>query len=251
MKTQRSLKSVAVAAALAVLLPAVSTAGFLDAFKGMLGGSGGGGGAALSQATIADGLREALRVGTERVVAQLGKPGGFSADPSVHIPLPGVLANVQSSLAMVGASGMADKLEAKLNSAAEAAMPEAREVFWQAISQMTLDDAMAIYNGPEDSATSYFRGKMTPELAQRMAPIVRQSLSEVGAVATFDSMMQKYQAIPLVPKVDTDLTGYVVDKALDGTFHYVALEEAAIRQDPAARTTELLRKVFGSEAAVR
>ena len=158
---------------------------------------------------------------------------------------------MQSSLAMVGASGMADKLEAKLNSAAEADMPEAREVFWQAISQMTLDDAMAIYNGPEDSATSYFRGKMTPELAQRMAPIVRQSLSEVGAVATFDSMMQKYQAIPLVPKVDTDLTGYVVDKALDGTFHYVALEEAAIRQDPTARTTEFLRRVFGSEAAVR
>ncbi|RMF19715.1 MAG: DUF4197 domain-containing protein [Deltaproteobacteria bacterium] len=221
-------------------------AGFFDALRGILRPSPWGGASGLTQQTIADGIREALRVGTDHVVARLGRPGGFASDPVAHIPLPGALATVQNALARIGMSGIADDLEARLNSAAEAALPEARAVFWKTISEMTLDDVMAIYRGPEDAATRYFEEKMTPELTSRMKPIVQDKLSQVGAVATFDTMMARYRALPLAPPVDADLSEYVVGKALDGTFHYVAEEEAAIRRDPAARTTDLLKKVFGT-----
>jgi hypothetical protein len=195
---------------------------------------------------IAAGLREALKVGSERVVQQVGARDGFNADPQIHIPLPGALQDVQSMLQKIGMAGLADDLELKLNRGAEAAAPEAKALFWQAISEMTLDDAKEIYNGPDDAATQYFKAKMSPPLAERMSPIVDSSLSEVGAVRSYDDMMARYETIPFVPDVKADLTGYVVEKALAGIFFYIAKEEAAIRNDPAARTTELLKKVFGA-----
>ena len=201
---------------------------------------------ALGSDEIAAGLREALKVGSERVVRQVGAPDGFNADPEIHIPLPGALEDVQTMLRKIGMAGLADDLELKLNRGAEAAAPEAKALFWQAISDMTLDDAKKIYNGPDDAATQYFKAKMSPPLAERMSPIVDSSLSEVGAVRAYDDMMAQYDAIPFVPDVKADLTGYVVQKALDGIFFYIAKEEAAIRNDPAARTTELLKKVFGA-----
>ena len=112
---------------------------------------------------------------------------------------------------------------------------------------MTLEDVREIYEGPDDAATQYFKGKMTKPLTKRMKPIVDKSLSEVGAVQSYDTMMSRYKAIPLVPDVKANLTNYVVRKGLDGIFYYVAEEEAAIRNNPAARTTELLKKVFGAE----
>jgi hypothetical protein len=195
---------------------------------------------------IAAGLREALKVGSERVVRQVGARDGFNADPEIHIPLPGALKDVQSMLRNVGMAGLADDLELKLNRGAEAAAPEAKSLFWRAIGEMTLDDAKKIYNGPDDAATQYFKGKMSSPLTKRMSPIVESSLSEVGAIRAYDDMMVRYEAIPFVPDVKADLTGYVVQKALDGIFFYIAKEEAAIRNDPAARTTELLKKVFGA-----
>ena len=204
------------------------------------------GAAGLGSDEIAAGLREALKVGSERVVRQVGARDGFNADPQIHIPLPGALKDVQSMLRKVGLAGLADDLELKLNRGAEAAAPEAKALFWRAISEMTLDDAKRIYDGPDDAATQYFKGKMSPPLAERMRPIVDSSLSEVGAVRSYDNMMARYEAIPFVPDVKADLTGYVVQKALDGIFFYIAKEEAAIRNDPAARTTELLKKVFGA-----
>ena len=209
--------------------------------KDLLGGAGG----ALSGEEIADGLREALKVGSERVVAQVGRLDGFNADPAIHIPLPGRLQKVQKALKTVGFSGLADDLETRLNRAAEAAAPEAKALFLQAIGQLTLDDAKRIYDGPDDAATRFFQSKMTAPLSQRMEPIVDRSLAEVGAIKSYDAMIAQYKAIPFVPDVKSDLRGYVVEQALDGIFHYVAEEEAAIRQDPAARTTALLKKVFG------
>lgn len=200
----------------------------------------------LTDAEIGSGLREALKVGTERVVAQVGALDGFNSDPKIHIPLPGALKDAQSALRKVGYSQLADDLELKLNRAAETAAPEAKALFWQAISEMTLEDARGILNGPEDSATRYFQGKMTKPLTGRFTPIVQDSLSQVGAVRAYDQMMGQYKAIPFVPDVKADLTSYVVEKAMDGIFLYVAQEEAAIRRDPAKRTTELLQKVFGS-----
>jgi hypothetical protein len=242
------LIAVAILLSLAASQGAVGQGSLFDKAKETLGDYGKSllGPESLSSDEIAAGLREALKVGSERVVQQVGAHDGFNTDPEIHIPLPGALRDVQSMLDRVGMASLADDLELKLNRAAEAAAPEAKALFWQAISEMTLKDVKQIYEGPNDAATQYFKDKMSPTLATRMTPIVDDSLSEVGAIRSYETMMDSYKAIPFVPDVKADLTDYVVDKALDGIFYYVAKEEAAIRQDPAARTTELLRKVFGA-----
>jgi hypothetical protein len=199
---------------------------------------------ALPMTDVVAGLKEALTVGSGNVVQKLGQTDGFYKDPQVRIPLPGTLARVKSALDKVGMSGYADDLELKLNRAAEAATPKARDLFMTAISQMTFEDARAILNGPEDAATQYFKAKMSPELAAAMTPVVEDSLSEVGAVQSYDRMMGQYASLPFVPDVKADLTGHVVDKGMDGIFHYMAKEEAGIRKDPVKRTTDLLKRVF-------
>lgn len=196
---------------------------------------------------ISSGLKEALKVGSERVVSQLGQVNGFNGDPAIHIPLPEKLVRVKSLLGAVGFSSLLDDLELRLNRAAEAATPKAKELLWQAITEMTLDDAMAIYNGPEDAATRYFAGRMTAPLAESLRPVVEESLAQAGAVQAFDAVMGKYQALPLVRDVKTDLTGYVVEKGLSAIFLYLAQEEAAIRRDPAKRTSAILQRVFGGK----
>ncbi len=198
----------------------------------------------LSTTDIIAGLKEALTVGSSNVVQQLGQTDGFYKDPQVHIPLPEKLATVKNALDKVGMGSFADDLELKLNRAAEAATPKARDLFVNAISQMTIEDARAILNGPEDAATRYFREKMSPDLSEAMAPVVDDSLSQVGAVQTYDRMMGQYDTLPFVPDVKADLTDHVVQKAMDGIFHYMAKEEAAIRANPMKRTTDLLKRVF-------
>ena len=202
---------------------------------------------ALSSEEIGAGLKDALLVGSGNVVSQLGRLDGFNLDPAIHIPLPKQLETVKSLLGKAGMSSVLDDLELKLNRAAEVATPKAKALFSQAISEMTFEDAMNIYNGPDDGATRYFQEKMTPPLAKEMQPVVDQSLAEVGAVQAYDNVMGEYRAIPFVPDVKADLTTYVVDKGMSGIFHYMAVEEAAIRQNPAKRTTELLQRVFGAK----
>ncbi len=217
-----------------------------DALKSLDTGGGGTSalGANLPTSDVIAGLKEALTVGSEHVVQQLGQTDGFYADPQIRIPLPEKLATVKSALDKVGMGSFADDLELKLNRAAETASPKARELFLNAISQMTFEDARGILNGPEDAATQYFRKTMSPDLAQAMTPVVDDSLSEVGAVQSYDRMMGKYADLPFVPDVKADLTDHVVNKGMDGIFHYMAVEEAAIRKDPVKRTTDLLKKVF-------
>lgn len=220
---------------------------WLDDAKSLFDKStGGDGSGALSDDRIADGLKEALRVAAGRAVDEVAHPGGYLDDPQVHIPLPKRLRQVQEALATVGMSGLADDVEVRLNRAAEAAAPEARQVFVQAVREMTLADVRRIYEGPDDAATRYFEKTMTPELKERMRPIVRRSLEEVRALAAYDEMMGRYGEIPFVPDVTANLTDYTLREGLDGLFHYLAREEAAIRSDPAARTTELLKEVFGA-----
>lgn len=201
---------------------------------------------ALSVAEIAGGLKEALQVGTGNVVTQLGAADGFNTDPDVHIPLPESLGSVQSALGAVGMSGMLDDLELRLNRAAETATPKAKELFWDSITDMTLDDAKGILDGPDDAATSYFQAKMSAPLAQEMGPIVSDSLADVGAIKAYDDVMGQYDKLPFVPDAKADLTEWVVEKGMDGIFLYLAKEEAAIRANPTKRTTALLQKVFGS-----
>jgi hypothetical protein len=217
----------------------------LDQGKSLLEKARPSGGAALSNTDIAAGLKDALKVGTGRVVDTLGKADGFARSPDVHIPLPATLHTVQSTLKKFGMSKMADDLELKLNRAAETAMPKAKALFWNAISAMSLDDARGIYNGPKDAATQYFRKKMSTPLADSMRPVVNQQLAQVGAVQSYDKMMTQYKSIPMVPDAKAELTDYTLGKAIDAAFLYLAREEAAIRDDPAKQTTALLRKVFG------
>lgn len=144
-------------------------------------------------------------------------------------------------------SHLLDNLELKLNRAAEVATPKAKELFWQAITEMSFEDVTAIYKGPEDSATRYFKGKMSPSLAEVMKPVIEESLAEVKAIQAYDKVMKEYTALPFVPDVKADLSDYVIQKGMDGIFYYMAKEEAAIRQNPAKRTTDILKRVFGTE----
>lgn len=209
-------------------------------------GRGAPGSEALSEGEIAKGLVEALKVGTERVVSTLGRTDGFNKSPDVHIPLPRALDRVKRALQPLGMAGMAEDLELRLNRAAEAAVPRAKAQFWKAIEAMTLEDVRGIFNGPKDAATQYFRGKMSAPLAKEMSPIVSDELAQVGAIQSYDRMMGRYRQMPFVPDAKADLTEYVVGKAIDGVFLYLGREEAAIRENPAKRTTEILKKVFGA-----
>lgn len=194
---------------------------------------------------VGSGLKEALRVGTEAVVGRLGQTDGFNLDPEVHIPLPGQLDNVRDLLGRIGMDDSLTDLEVRLNRAAEIATPRAKALFMDAINDMTLDDVMGIYRGPDDAATQYFHAKMAGPLAEQMRPVVDESLADVGAVQAFEGVMSRYENIPFAPKVEADLGDYVVNKGIDGIFFYLAKEEAAIRADPAKRTTDLLKRVFG------
>jgi len=237
----------------ALLFPASQAlAGWMDQIGGMLNNAGGNKSVATAMPSIAGlsnsdmvaGLKDALRVGSERVVGQLGKTDGFNADPKIHIPLPENLQSVKSALSAVGMGGMMDDLEMRLNRAAEAATPKAKRIFGNAIQSMNFDDAKKILSGPDDAATQYFKGKMTAPLSDEMRPIVKKALSQAGAVQAYDNVMGKYQSLPFMPDVKANLTQHVVGLGLSGIFHYMAEEEAAIRKNPVKRTTAILKKVF-------
>ncbi|WP_022665135.1 DUF4197 domain-containing protein [Desulfospira joergensenii] len=198
----------------------------------------------LSLEEIVAGLKQALKIGSENVVKQLGTVDGFNKDELIHIPLPENLSMAKNLLDKAGFSSLTRDLELKLNRAAEAATPKAKQLFLNAISQMSFEDARSIYKGADDAATQYFKEKMSPDLAQAMEPVIEDALSQVQAVQAYDTMMENYKSLPFVPDVKADLTGHVIDKGMEGIFYYMAEEEKAIRQDPVKRTTELLRKLF-------
>lgn len=229
-------------------------ASFLDKLKSTVdsvtsGNGSGNTGSATSQSLGTDqiiaGLKEALRVGAENVVAKVGAADGFNGDPAIHIPLPPKLAQAQDTLRKFGLSALADDVELKINRAAEAAAPKTKELFWKAVNEMTLEDAKAIYDGPTDAATQYFRKVATPELMATVEPVIDDALQQVGALNAYDSLTAQYKAIPFVPDIKSDIKGHATALTLDGIFHYLAQEEAAIRANPAARTTDILKQVFG------
>ncbi|CAA7619179.1 conserved exported hypothetical protein [Candidatus Terasakiella magnetica] len=257
--------STAAALMAALAAPALAQGGLMDLGKGMLkdqieqrvqgsgaGSAGSGLGAALAPAEIASGLKDALKVASERVTSRLGRADGFNADPSVHIPLPEKLEMVKKGLAMAGQSGLVDELELKLNRAAEAATPKAKQIFLDAVQKMSLDDARGILNGPTDAATQYFKRAMTPDLKTAMRPVVDQTVSQSGAVQSFTAITGAAQSLPMIGNAlqggPSMLTDHVLERALSGIFSYLGQEEAAIRSDPAKRSTELLKKVFGGKS---
>ena len=202
----------------------------------------------LSAAEIDAGLRQALTVGTKNVARQLGQPDGYFGDPAIRIPLPKTYRDIQSTLGNVGLSGPLDDLELRMNRAAEAAVPEARDLFIGAISSMTIEDAVNILNGGETAATDFLRRKTEAQLVTAFTPHVRSTLASSGAFTALEDVAASYGVSGATSRLQSDLTTHAVGLGLNGVFHYVAEEERKIRRDPVARTTELLRRVFGNQA---
>ena len=203
-------------------------------------------GAPLDENTVASGLKQALQVGTERTTEILSAPGGFSANPALRLRLPGSLGKFADTLRVVGFGAQVDALELAMNEAAEAAAEEAVPVFASAITSMSISDAFAILNGPEDAATQYFRERTSGELRSRFEPITNAAMQKVGLYEIYGELVARYEAIPFTKPPAFDLEDYVADQTLSALFGELAKEEARIREDPAARSTALLRRVFGA-----
>lgn len=201
----------------------------------------------INKETVATGLKEALTVSTENAVARTSKAGGYWENPSLKIPLPNDLQKFADTLRGIGLNAQVDELERKMNEGAEMAAASAGPVFVSAIKNMTISDARGILKGADTAATDFFRDKTYKQLKAQYSPIINKELDKVGAVKLYNELYQKYSLVPLVPKVDVKLEDYVAGKALDGLFSVVAGEEKKIRQDPAARTTDLLKKVFAQQ----
>jgi hypothetical protein len=214
-----------------------------DAFGDLLGKDGG----PLDEQTVADGLKEALKVGTERTVASTSATDGFLGNTLIRITIPDGYQKAAATLRTVGFGNKVDEFEVAMNRAAELAAAEATDVFWNAIKQMTISDAMGILNGNETAATDYFRTHTEGELKQRFQPIVKSKMSQVGLYELYNELSDYYNSLPLVAKPAIDLDDYITDKSLDGLFTVLGQEEKRIREDPVARTTELLQRVFGSK----
>lgn len=201
-------------------------------------------GAELPESTIAEGLKESLRVGTTRAVSTLSKEGGYAQNPALRIGMPGNLAKLASTLRKIGLGQQVDLFENKMNEAAESAASKAAPVFLRAITQMSFADARQILGGDQTAITDYFRDKTLPQLTQLYTPVVREHMNQVGAVKQYNTIIGQYQSIPLVPKVDFSPDAYVTEQALKGLFVSLAEVERDIRTNPAARTTALLKRVF-------
>ncbi len=219
------------------LLSSPASAGFIDDLVKQV--------TAPDDATVARGLSEALRVGTENAVNLTGREDGFLKNPKITIPLPQKLEKPASLLRKVGAGKQVDEFVTTLNRAAEKAAPQAKEIFWETVKRMTFDDARRILQGGDTAATDYFREKTSPRLVELFRPAVTAATAEVGATRSYKKLIDRYRSIPFTQSVWVDIDQYVTEKAVEGLFLMVAEEERRIRKDPAARVTELLRKVFG------
>lgn len=203
----------------------------------------------LDATTAADGLKEALGIGTSRSVDLLGRTDGYLKNVDVRIPMPDKLHSIDKSLRMIGKGNLPDEFVTSMNRAAEAAAPLARDVFLDTIKKMSFSDAMTIVRGRNHEATDYLRQNSGPRLGTRFRPIVVKQLNTVGTTKSFNTMMRKASGLPFVGQsVAFNLEDYVTDRALAGLFLMIGREEERIRKDPVARTTSLLKTVFGASA---
>jgi len=199
----------------------------------------------LSESDIVKGLKEALHIGTGNAVTTVSKINGYYTNSNIKIPLPESVQKVEKVLRVAGFGKQVDDFELSMNRAAEKAAPEAKSIFWDAIKQMKFADASKILNGRDNEATLYFKDKTSDRLTSIFKPIVNKSMSTVGVTRKYQELEDTVHSIPFAKDiVRFDLNQYVTDKALDGLFYMLAEEERKIREDPAARVTEILRKVF-------
>ncbi|WP_299176925.1 DUF4197 domain-containing protein [uncultured Neptuniibacter sp.] len=199
----------------------------------------------LDTQTLIDGLKEALEVGSKRAISEISQPGGYLDNQQIRIPLPDGIDDVASLLRKYGLEQQVDQFEESMNRAAEKAAPQATDLIVNAVKEMTFEDAKKIYEGADDSATEYFKSKTSDQLRALFQPSVKESLGEVGATRYYSELAGEAKDIPFVgDKVNVDLDSYVTEEALNGLFTMLAAEEKRIRENPAARTTDLLKKVF-------
>ena len=225
-----------------ILLSAIPASAQLDKILKSLGGGEKSG---LSDAKIGSGLKEALKVGTENAVHLTGKTDGYFLSQVIKILMPEKLRTFEKGLRAVGYGPQVDEFVLSMNRAAEKAAPAAKQIFWDAVGEMTFDDARKILSGSDTAATEYFKGKTTDRLTATFKPVVDKSMNEVGVSRQYKELVGHYESIPFVKKESFDLDQYVVTKALGGLFYMVGEEEKKIRKNPAARTTDLLKEVFG------
>jgi hypothetical protein len=217
---------------------------FDDLLKGLGGVTGSSTG--LTDVKIGSGLQEALKIGTGNAVAQTGTLDGFLANQAIKILMPKSLQTIEKPLRLIGYGPQIDEFVVGMNRAAEKAVPFAKEIFWDAIGQMTFDDARKILNGSDTAATEYFKAKTSKKLHAAFRPSVESVMNEVGVNRQYNELVGKYQNVPFAKSITFDVNQYVTEKATDGLFYVVGQEEKKIRTNPAARVTDLLKDVFGS-----
>jgi len=200
----------------------------------------------LSNRDAVDGLKAALEKGTQIAVKRLGTVNGFFGNDKLKIPLPESLQQVERALRLVGMGREADELVLRMNRAAEAAVPEARALFVNAVKQMSVQDAKGILTGGNDAATQYFKRTTSAPLEQRFLPIIRKAMERVKLAELYEQYAGKAAQLGLIRKEDVKLDSYVTRKGLEGLFIVVAEEEAKMRANPVQETSKIIQKVFGA-----
>ena len=200
----------------------------------------------LTQQDASGGLKDALIQGAQVAVKQLGTPGGFSNNPDVRIELPGKLGKAAKTMKMMGMGAQVEQLEASMNKAAEAAVPQAQALLVDAVKKMTVADAKAILSGPQDSATQYLNKSSREQIRAKFLPIVKQATDQVGLAQQYNAFAGQAASFGVVDAKSSTVESYVTEQALDGLFEMIAKQEANIRQNPAAAATNLAKKVFGA-----
>jgi hypothetical protein len=205
----------------------------------------GGKAAGLDEAQIGSGLKEALSVGTKKAVRLVDQPGGYLNNEAIKILLPKNLQPVEKVLRGMGQGAKIDEFVASMNHAAESAAPEAEAIFADAVKEMTIDDARKLLNGGDTSITEYFKSKTSAHLATAFRPHVEAAMNKNGVTQQYDALMGQVPKMPFGNGSSMDINTYVVNKALDGLFYMLGQQEKEIRTNPAARSTALLKQVFG------
>ena len=200
----------------------------------------------LSETDAANGIKEALIKGTNESVKATSATDGYLKNPLIKIPFPEDARNVETKLRAMGMGKQVDEAITSINRAAEDAAKDAGNIFATAVKNISVNDAVNIVKGNNDAATTYLKTNTSTELNAKFQPTIKTSLDKVNATKCWTDLINIYNKIPLVKKVNPDLTSYVTGKAIDGLFLMIAQEEGKIRKDPAARTSELLKKVFGN-----
>jgi hypothetical protein len=201
----------------------------------------------LSTEEVAEGLKEALVKGTTTGTDLVSKVDGYFKNPEIKIPFPPDVQKVETRLRQMGMGNQVDKFVETLNRGAEDAAKEAKPIFITAVKSMTIQDAWSILQGQQDAATQYLQKTTSGQLKEKFKPVIQNSLDKVNATKYYSDLVTTYNKIPLVQKVNPDLNEYATDMAMKGLFIMIAKEEKNIRENPLARTSELLRKVFGNQ----